>query len=424
MVALILVAALAVGVLLTWCRQPDRRLMPFAAAALACHVLSAGVQDWLQSYYGVTDVIMFADYARPIAHALEFDPARNFPQLVRLFLHFDANFGFISFDSGDSTTTMFGVTALLFYSVGTSYLLCFITVGVIAWLGQVVLARTFASFVSDDEKPMAYFAALLVPSVFFWSSAIIKEAFVAAAFGPLSWGIASMVRGHVTRGAIVALPGVLCVAVLKPYLLFPFVVAVATAIVFKRRGNSLSASSVIVGALIAVAGLLIVGSLFPDYSIGHLAENIASHQEVGQLTQGGSYTELGDAEAKSLTEQLPFFPLALFNSLFRPLPTDVHNITTAAAAVESAVVTATILVVLVKFRLTLVRRVLEKDPVLVFCLVFTLTCGAAIGLATTNIGTLSRYRMPMMPFYVLLLTLTYHRLRQLSRARSLTPAMR
>jgi hypothetical protein len=40
---------------------------------------------------------------------------------------------------------------------------------------------------------------------------------------------------------------------------------------------------------------------------------------------------------------------------------------------------------------------------MMFCATFTLALALGTGLATTNLGTLSRYRAPMMPFFFTLL---------------------
>ena len=43
------------------------------------------------------------------------------------------------------------------------------------------------------------------------------------------------------------------------------------------------------------------------------------------------------------------------------------------------------------------------DPFLVFCTVFVIAFGIAVGLTSTNLGTLSRYRSPILPFFAVLL---------------------
>jgi hypothetical protein len=50
----------------------------------------------------------------------------------------------------------------------------------------------------------------------------------------------------------------------------------------------------------------------------------------------------------------------------------------------------------------LLRRV-SHAPLLMFCAVFVFGLALGVGLATTNLGTLSRYRVPFMPFFAILL---------------------
>jgi hypothetical protein len=50
----------------------------------------------------------------------------------------------------------------------------------------------------------------------------------------------------------------------------------------------------------------------------------------------------------------------------------------------------------------LLRR-LTASPALMFCHTFTLVLALGTGLSTANLGALSRYRAPMMPFFLLLL---------------------
>ena len=47
------------------------------------------------------------------------------------------------------------------------------------------------------------------------------------------------------------------------------------------------------------------------------------------------------------------------------------------------------------------------DPNVIFCLVFSLTFAFAVGVSTYNFGTLSRYRIPLLPFYVMALALMF-----------------
>ena len=43
------------------------------------------------------------------------------------------------------------------------------------------------------------------------------------------------------------------------------------------------------------------------------------------------------------------------------------------------------------------------------CFVFSFVFGIAVGASTTNFGALSRYKIPCMPFYFIMLLLVYKR---------------
>ncbi len=97
-------------------------------------------------------------------------------------------------------------------------------------------------------------------------------------------------------------------------------------------------------------------------------------------------------------------------SLFRPLPFEVSNAAVLLNVVEMLMIMAlwVRLLTVRPWRQTL--RMITMSPALMFCVSFVLIFGTIVGLSTTNVGTLSRYRVPMMPMYVLLLLILGQRL--------------
>jgi hypothetical protein len=160
------------------------------------------------------------------------------------------------------------------------------------------------------------------------------------------------------------------------------------------------------GGLTAFGGVLALGRLFPEYAIDRFAEQAASYQEVGEHFAGGSTIELGDPSERSLLGQVAFAPLGLVNVLFRPFLFEVRNAQMLLNALETAVLTVLVGWALYRQRLRDLYDRIVSSPELVFCAAFTLTMGLAVGLTTTNLGTLSRYRVPMMPYFVFLTLVT------------------
>jgi hypothetical protein len=99
-------------------------------------------------------------------------------------------------------------------------------------------------------------------------------------------------------------------------------------------------------------------------------------------------------------------PQAINVAIFRPYLWEVRNPLMAISALECfALLLFTIYVIYLK------RHVFFKmilDPNVIFCLVFSITFAFAVGISTYNFGTLSRYRIPLLPFYVMALALMFH----------------
>ncbi|MDH5610391.1 MAG: hypothetical protein OEY56_13015, partial [Cyclobacteriaceae bacterium] len=93
-------------------------------------------------------------------------------------------------------------------------------------------------------------------------------------------------------------------------------------------------------------------------------------------------------------------PAAVNVSLFRPYLWEVRNPLMLLAALESTVV-----IFLTFWAFFYKKRFfsLFRDPFLVFCLAFALIFAFAVGVSTYNFGTLMRYKIPMYPFYLILL---------------------
>lgn len=75
------------------------------------------------------------------------------------------------------------------------------------------------------------------------------------------------------------------------------------------------------------------------------------------------------------------------------------------AALETAFLSGLLILAFTSNGRLHMRRMLKGSPMALTAVAFTCVLGAAVGLASTNLGTLSRYRVPMMPFWALFLAL-------------------
>ena len=115
--------------------------------------------------------------------------------------------------------------------------------------------------------------------------------------------------------------------------------------------------------------------------------------------QSGSAYFLGDLDG-SLESTLSLAPSAIVVTLYRPFLWEVNNATMFLSAIESLLFLVLTLYTLLKVGLFKSAYIILKSPLVQFCLVFSVIFAFAIGITTFNFGSLVRYKIPLIPFYL------------------------
>ena len=100
-------------------------------------------------------------------------------------------------------------------------------------------------------------------------------------------------------------------------------------------------------------------------------------------------------------------PAAINVSLFRPYIWEVRSPLMLLASLEGMVLFIFTLIIL--YRMLWYKINVLTRPAAWFSLVCSITFAFAVGISTYNFGTLFRYKVPLMPFYAILLVLAYSR---------------
>jgi hypothetical protein len=413
-VAAVLVLLIGSFAVLIASRGLSRQVARLVALCYVAHLLGAAAQVWMHTdYYGGGDMLTYMRNAQPIVRLLQSDIARWFPEWLRLVVHLDNDLPFVH-GTGGTSGTMVALGAASVYVFDKPLPLwevCLLT-GATSTLGQIWICKAAISVFEEHWHKSIALGVLLVPSVVFWSSALMKEAIALPFLGILLAATVALAQKRWARGILGVVVGGIGVGLVKGYLLMPFVIAVAAAAyVGKNAGakekRKLGLPYALAAAAIAVVGLAGISAAFPQYSPGQIAESTARYQATYEtlenIGQGGSNVDLGDDVADvSLLGQLKRVPLATVNALFRPMFFEARSIVQLAASLETLAVVV-LLLRLMRFGPGKSFSAVTNSPALTFCAVFALTFGIAVGLTTLNLGTLSRYRIPMMPFVTVLL---------------------
>jgi len=410
---LVLIGGVALAVVSrTIMRRWERTLVMLSFVA---HVGAAQAQIWItRNVFGGGDMFMYQLEGVAVANAVREGADGMLLEVFKLLFQQESWIPVHVTGAGNSTGSMTAVTALLSLLTYNSLAATCTAVAILSFVGKLVLYVALRDSLHEDVHQRILIACLLIPSVVYWSSGLLKESIAMAGLGWLVAGTQELVRSQWVRGVVLATVGIVPIAFIKPYVLLAFSVSAAVwyywnRVTSRKRRNILSQPlRVVIGLGLGVGAVAVLGQLFPRFAFDSLGEQLALQQEISQTVRGGSTYELGDPTRTTTLGQLAFAPQAIVASFFRPFLWEASNLQILINSLETTTLTALLVRVLWKERLMRLWSCVRASPILMFFLVFSITFGVAIGLGTANLGTLSRYRVPLMPFYTGLILVLDH----------------
>ncbi|TFZ67428.1 hypothetical protein E4631_05425 [Hymenobacter sp. UV11] len=282
---------------------------------------------------------------------------------------------------------------------------------VLSFSGMWAMYMTFAKIRPQVYKELAV-AVFFLPSVFFWGSGLLKDSLC---LGGLGWLFYAFYRGtiekkNILRCVIIGIIAVRVVAYMKVYILLAFVPPAA---LWVFNENTARIRSVAVRWM-ARPFLLLGGSLVAIYAMGQIAAadarfNIDKIGAQSKLTatylqgvskqENGSGYNIGEQDG-TIAGMAKLAPQAVVVALFRPFLWESRNPTMLLSALEATYFL--FLTVRIFYRVGLFKalRTITASPVLTLCFVFSLVFAISVGISSGNFGTLVRYKIPLMPFYL------------------------
>jgi hypothetical protein len=94
-------------------------------------------------------------------------------------------------------------------------------------------------------------------------------------------------------------------------------------------------------------------------------------------------------------------PIFVGTTFFRPFIWESKKPTTMLSSLEGMTLLIFTLSVFYKAGLKTVFQTLTKNPLAMYCFLFAIIFALFVGATTLNFGTLCRYKIPCMPFYVI-----------------------
>jgi len=297
------------------------------------------------------------------------------------------------------------------YSANAILFACFSFVG--SWaLFQVFYRRFLANHF------LLAISVLFVPSVAIWGSGILKDTITLGALGFATYAVDKVFlqKESVIPNGVLLIIALLMIFYIKKYILLCFVPA---AIIWLYLANLSAIKSIAIKLLTApmAIAMVIAGSYFAVLKIGegdrrYALENLAQTAQITAYDirywtgrEAGSGYTLGELDG-TYSSLIRLAPKAVNVSLFRPFLWEVNNVLMLFSSLESSFILIFTLWLFLQLFPTNFKFLLR--PEVLFCLVFSITFAFAVGVSTFNFGSLARYKIPLIPFYLVALTTLHH----------------
>lgn len=280
---------------------------------------------------------------------------------------------------------------LMFFSFKTYFVhilfMCFFSL--IGW----VLSCNAVFKKSNSSTPFMALFVMLLPSVLFWSSGVMKEPILVLGLGVLVYGL---LHTNFWKQALFLATGSLLILSVKFYVMACLLPATCSFLFFRNNNRV----PIVVGKYAAALAFVALAAfniqrIVPTINPTQILVNKHTHSvKEAAYFNAGSRIEI--PELTNALSILKAIPTGIWNVVFRPYLWEGKNIMMLASALENIVVLAVLLFCLFNFQ----KANISQLNLTLFLLVSSLTYFALIGISTPVLGNIVRYKAPLLPFFL------------------------
>lgn len=316
------------------------------------------------------------------------------------------------------------VTIFSFLTFG-KYMVINLVFGLIAFSGAWKLFLFFYEQCPRLHKKFAI-AILWLPTFVFWSSGILKDSICVASLGWITYGIYEIFyrKKSILKNSLIVLFFSYLLIILKVYILISYVPFFILFIILK---NVQTVNSIAIKYLLAPA--LIIGSMFGftkalksygdelgQFAVKDLTKSIKRYNKAyeAQANSGtaNSNFSLGVEFDGSMVGLAKLAPIAVSTTFFRPFLWESRKPSTMLSSIEAMLLMLFSLYILFKAGFLGLFKIITRDPLIMYCFVFSCVFALFVGASTLNFGSLVRYKIPCMPFYLISLYLIHDKIKE------------
>ncbi|WP_338762337.1 hypothetical protein WAF17_17430 [Bernardetia sp. ABR2-2B] len=265
------------------------------------------------------------------------------------------------------------------------------------------------------KKQLAW-AIFFVPSVFFWASGIVKDSvtFSALCFAFSAFHFGIIRRRKLYINILLLLVCFYTIYLIKLYILLCFIPACGWWF-YAQYSSQIKSQFLrfVFAPIFLVIGVGVAYYAFSnliqgtEYDLDKVAqEAYITADWIHQMSTEGSAYDIGlDQMDGTIQGLIKLYPKGIFITLFRPFIWEIKNFNMALAGLENLVILFLTIRVFKNQKWATILKRLRTHQMVVVCLIFTFFFSGIIGIVSSNFGTLVRYRIPVLPFYMIALVI-------------------
>jgi hypothetical protein len=233
------------------------------------------------------------------------------------------------------------------------------------------------------------------------------------------------IRTHTLRNIIYIIISSYILILIKPYIFFavlPGSILWLVGYQLSKVTNPLVKSTIapLLIALSVLSGYLmlrLMGETLGEYSVTNVWISIRDEPGLEQEYYQGAAFDIGDFDP-TVQGILGKIPAAITAALFRPYLWEAYNAGMIMSSVENFVLLMITIYLVFKMRVYYLFLLMFRHHILFFSVFFSLFFSFSVGLTTSNFGSMVRYKIPAIPFFVASLFIIHHTFLQLEKEKA------
>ena len=279
-----------------------------------------------------------------------------------------------------------------------------ITFILMAFIGEFLIFKSLIVKFKFKNPKILFWSLLLFPSIFLWSSGILKEPLIILSFGLILNSLISKRPKWINISSFII--ATLIIFKVKFYIFICFFPALISYVICEKTKFKSPRIIFTICAIISVI-ILAMGKMNNSYNpLKILSQKQNDFITLSELFDTGSAFKIIPIEP-SITSLLKAIPMGAINGFFRPFPNNINNLLQLFPLIENMLLYLMVLYLLFKILFFKIKINQDVKNVLWNSLFFIIMLFILTGVSTPVIGALVRYKVPGLLFLIIVINLMY-----------------